>query len=154
MSAFTRLTFFTIAAGPESSGPITPKAKFPLSKHCYAWAIAPPTTKELVDTMERWGQPRVVYKDAYYSNPADVTGKLDSDKKAIRWEYGGRTFVLTDDAIRNTPPFHHGLVASADDAPATTSARCHFRKKWEYALRPPSSRAMREWIDSNDTDGE
>lgn len=110
--------------------------------------------------MERWRQPRVVYKDPYFSNPADVSGaKLDGSRKALRRDYGGRTFIIPDDRIRNTPPFPHGLVPAPEDledshALLGRSGRSQFWKKWEYAPRPPSLAQIKEWLEKDDTEGE
>lgn len=101
-----------------------------------------------------------MYKDPHFSNPADVSGgKLDAGRKALRRDYGGRTFIIPDNRIRNTPPFVHGLVPGPLDieeaeAVAARHGRSQFWKKWEYTPRPPSLRDMEEWLEKHDSEGQ
>ncbi|KAM0793277.1 hypothetical protein ACM66B_000738 [Microbotryomycetes sp. NB124-2] len=138
------------------SGSDLPKREVPrefaLARNAFVWSKKPPTTNEIIETLETYGQPRVVYKDPFYGNPADIAkSSLSKDKTAISREYGGRVFKIKDDTIRNIPVFeHYGRTRERGEI---RSRRSRGVVQWEFAQRPPSYKDMVRWIKHDaDTD--
>jgi DNA polymerase zeta len=118
-----------------------PPSRFPLSRNCFVSGSKPPTTAQLYDSLAEIGSNDVVYKDPYYSKPADVP-------RGPR-EFAGKTFTIEGDSIKYSKPFlHHGTD------PALALARQNETgpprnlgvTKWEYSGRPPSKKEALEWM--------
>ena len=64
----------------------TPTSTLPSSKHLYQYVRPPPTSSELLSSMERYDVPSKIYRDPFYSNVSDVPEKPR--------EYAGLVFHL------------------------------------------------------------
>ncbi|BGP44636.1 DNA polymerase zeta [Rhodotorula kratochvilovae] len=123
--------------------PPRPKTDHPLSPRSFVFAEPPPTAAQLVSALQRADQSYVVYKDPFYSKPADVPKR--------KREYAGRAFRIKGSSIKFLAPFvHHDAVGARPTGEAGAPAR-RVRKvrTWEYAVRPPTRELMQDWLREN-----
>lgn len=122
--------------------PVLPPSRFPLSRHSFIYNRKPPTTAQLYESLNRNRQPYVIYKDPYYSNPKDVPRK---DR-----EFAGKSYSIDGDSIKFLKPFlHHGMspfAALSQQQQTESVPRIAGTTKWEFSERPPSKKAMKEWL--------
>ncbi|KAK4700567.1 hypothetical protein P7C70_g5677, partial [Phenoliferia sp. Uapishka_3] len=87
----------------DSSNPSAPlqqrASDYPLSKTSFVYAPLPPTSADLLSTIESYSRPQVVYTQAHYSNPKDVPSRS--------MEYGGRSFTVPGVGIGWVKEFGH-----------------------------------------------
>lgn len=120
--------------------PVPAVSHFPLARNAFAHAAKPPSTAQLLANLAANGLSDVLYKDPFYSKAKDVpTGAR---------EFAGKSFSIEGDSVRFLKPFlHFGMtpaVALAQQSAA--NVRIADVTRWEFAERPPSKTAMREWL--------
>ena len=108
------------------------------NKNSYVYAIPPPSTTELLESLDVYEIPFKIYRAPHYSNARDAP-------KRPR-EYGGRVFRLQGgQGIKNLEKWSNPLFgdpASGEDITGITG--------WEYASHPPSVREVKEWLKSEE----
>ncbi|KAI5480032.1 hypothetical protein MNV49_001997 [Pseudohyphozyma bogoriensis] len=113
-------------------------ASHPLSSRSYVWSQPPPSSSELVSSMDSFGRSRVVYKDPHYSNRSHVPKPR---------EYGGRLFKLQGSTFDFVPPFTHwdgqAIPAGKDGGDRAGKAAA---SKWEFLERPPTRAQAEKWL--------
>ncbi|EPS36788.1 hypothetical protein H072_9596 [Dactylellina haptotyla CBS 200.50] len=119
------------------------KLTFPPRGDLICFNSIPPTTAELIDTLDDFGLPHMVYQEAYYSNDKDVPDRPR--------EYAGKEFRLQSTSVHYLPDFNPdgGYVPSstpistkqAKKPPRRTSYR-----RWEFAKPPPSRTEIEQWL--------
>ncbi|GEM06150.1 DNA polymerase zeta subunit [Rhodotorula toruloides] len=123
--------------------PLLPRSDYPQARRTFTYSTPPPTSPQLMQTIESYGQPAFRYKDPHYSKPADIPRKSR--------EYGGRSFRLYGTTVKSLAPFMHyedgRLIASEEDGRRKRSMRKV--KTWEAADRPPTLAQAREWLEVN-----
>ncbi|KAL8283649.1 hypothetical protein RQP46_005444 [Phenoliferia psychrophenolica] len=131
----TGLTPLSNGSSNSTSLPRRRLSKHPLSKNAYVWAADPPTTLELESTIAR----KVVYQQAYYSNPKDVPKHAK--------EYAGRSFKPPGDKIKDAPEFrHHGKPDVVVTAEPVSGDQRRTNRKWEWAAVPPTWKDTQSWL--------
>lgn len=104
----------------------------------YTYSIAPPTTGQLLSTIETYGLPAKLYRDPYYARTSDVPRRPR--------EHAGRIFRLTGGS---------GLKSLEDWDPSSAEPIVLEGKNrlpalgiggWEYSIIPPSLRECCGWL--------
>lgn len=107
----------------------------------YTYSIAPPTTDQLLSTIETYGLPAKIYRDPYYSKASDVPRRPR--------EHAGRIFRLTGGS---------GLKSLKDWDPSSVEPIIFKGNNrlptlgiggWEYSIIPPSLRECRGWLNKH-----
>ncbi|KAK4054930.1 DNA polymerase zeta [Microbotryomycetes sp. JL201] len=131
----------TTDSGPDLPKPVRQHA---FARNAFVWSRKPPLATELVESLESYGQPRVLYRDPFYGDPADIAkSSLSKDRSAITREYGGRVFKIKDDSIRNVPAFeHYGARRERD---GMRSCRTRAVQEWEFIEKPPTCKEIVRW---------
>jgi hypothetical protein len=133
----------------SAPAPPAPKPSYPLSRHSFTFAQPPPTSAELLASIETYkvteqGRSRVVYQDPFYSKPADVPHK---DR-----EYGGRRFKIKGSTLEFRPHFlHFGKEREvfSNKGRRPLPMRTGKVTAWEYAPGPPTLAQANEWLQEN-----
>ncbi|KAH7345127.1 hypothetical protein B0J17DRAFT_712735 [Rhizoctonia solani] len=106
----------------------------------YEYNHRPPSAKELVESLADYGLPSKVYRVPYYSNEEDVP------EQAMR--YAGRVYHIkggTGVGSLEHWESNESPAQALQDTPEVTG--------WEYAGVPPSSRVVKQWLDSAPSQG-
>ncbi|CAE7105599.1 unnamed protein product, partial [Rhizoctonia solani] len=101
----------------------------------YEYNRRPPSTKDLVDSLADYGLPSKIHRMPYYSNEEDVPGQP--------MRYAGRVYHIKGGTGVGSLEHWESNEAPApvlQDAPEITG--------WEYAGVPPSSKVVKQWLDS------
>ncbi|GAA5909183.1 hypothetical protein JCM8208_003404 [Rhodotorula glutinis] len=130
----------------DSVIPLAPPRRlssYPLSARSFIFAEPPPASSSVVAALERDNRSYVVYKDPYYSKPADVPRR--------KREYAGRSFLLKGSTIVDLVPFvhHDALGPLPSERSSAPLSRMLDVSAWEYAVRPPTRGDMDEWLGNN-----
>ena len=117
-----------------------------------AFAEPPPSSFEVVSTMQDFGLPQAIFQDAFYSDEADVPGRPR--------EWAGREFKLGSSTVPFLPIFDPtgGSDATFGEKQAVVPDRlkdekdyerrrraCHL-KSWQIAENPPTFVEVNEWF--------
>ncbi|GAA5838346.1 hypothetical protein JCM9279_003213 [Rhodotorula babjevae] len=134
------------ADSADSINPPAPPRRpstYPLSARSFTFAEPPPTSSAVVAALERDNRSYVVYKDPFYSKPADVPRR--------KREYAGRSFRLKGNTIIDLSPFvhHDALGPIPSEKSSAPLPRMLDVRSWEYAVRPPTRRDMDDWVSNN-----
>ncbi|KAI1417448.1 hypothetical protein F5Y13DRAFT_202971 [Hypoxylon sp. FL1857] len=122
-----------------------PQARF------FVFGQSPPSTEEVVSTMNSFGLPSVIYQNAFYSNEKDVPQRVR--------EYAGQAFRLEGNTLPYLPEFDPTGESLANfgiksDLPYDTDRNERIYKKlrrecslrsWEIAEPPPSFDEVQTW---------
>ena len=98
----------------------------------------PPSTLELLGTVEQFGLPRQIYRDPFCSKKVDVPGGPR--------EYAGPVYHLKGGGGLDTLEewqANENHISSSSEA-TRLSAPC---SEWEYASTPPSIREVQKWLE-------
>ena len=112
----------------------------PSKGRIFVYAPPPPSTSELLSTLEGFGLPRRIYRDPFYSKKCDVPdGPREYAGLVYRLKGGGGLHALEE------------WQASVDHIPSASKATrlsvsC---SGWEYASVPPSIRQVKKWLEEN-----
>ncbi|KAK6956188.1 hypothetical protein Daesc_001461 [Daldinia eschscholtzii] len=122
-----------------------PRAQF------FIFGQSPPSTAEVLSTMESLDRPHVIYQDAFYSNEKDVPQRVR--------EYAGQEFRLEGNTLPYLPDFDPTGESPANfgikpDVPRDFEREeqvyqklrqeCSL-KSWEIAEPPPSFKEVQAW---------
>ncbi|KAK9324185.1 hypothetical protein V1517DRAFT_318484 [Lipomyces orientalis] len=110
------------------------KLAFGINKKLLLISEPPMIPSDVLGSLEDCGQPRILYKDAYYS--------LDKDVPLRPREYAGKEFKLQGGSVLYLPDFAAGLHTSANRPHCDSEFRA-----WQYGLVPPSSAEVKQWTD-------
>ncbi|KAK9457853.1 hypothetical protein V1511DRAFT_454690 [Dipodascopsis uninucleata] len=92
---------------------------------------------EVMDSLEELGEPRILYKNPFYS--------LDKDVPKRPVEYGGREIQLKGGSINFLKEFDTGLsLKSSKKLSEGITLR-----RWQYCIQPPSFKDVENWISGN-----
>ncbi|KAI0385004.1 hypothetical protein F5Y04DRAFT_203542 [Hypomontagnella monticulosa] len=131
---------------PASIGCVPrPRAQF------FIFDQPPPTTEEVLSTMDSLGRPNVIYQDAFYSNEKDVPQRVR--------EYAGQEFRLEGNTLPYLPefdptgesPVNYGVKsdtlynAERDEQLYKKLRRECSLRSWEVAEPPPSFDEVQSW---------
>lgn len=119
--------------------------------HFFLFGEPPPSTEEVLATMQSLDRPDVLYQDAFYSNDKDVPIRLR--------EYAGQEFRLEGNTIPYLPDFDltgsseatFGIKSNVplnslkDDQLYKSSRRECSLKSWEIASPPPTFNEVQTW---------
>ncbi|KAG0150212.1 hypothetical protein CROQUDRAFT_38756 [Cronartium quercuum f. sp. fusiforme G11] len=97
----------------------------------YIYSNPSPRVVELLETLV----PAKVYRDPYYSDPADVPTR--------KREYGGRVYAVSGSSMRFVPEFQHSITRKTLALENTTNAGGARVNRWEFANRPPRLEELR-----------
>lgn len=117
-----------------------PQPSTQLSKsRILVYAPPPPSTSELLGTLEQLGLPRRVYRDPFYSKKADIP---DGPR-----EYAGLVYRLKGDGLESLEEWQANETHIRSSLNAMRlSTPC---SGWEYAGSPPSVREVKKWLEKN-----
>lgn len=121
--------------------PIRRTSNHPFSARSFTFAEPAPTAASVISALESANRSYVVYKDPFYSKPADVPRR--------KREYAGRAFRLKGSTIQDLAPFVHHDAAGAlptETKPGTPLPRIRKVRTWEYAVQPPTRDDMQAWL--------
>ncbi|GAA5969258.1 hypothetical protein JCM11641_007531 [Rhodosporidiobolus odoratus] len=123
-------------------------ASGPLSQRSFVFAEPPPSTSEVIASLDRYQRSRVRYQDPFYSKTADVPRKVR--------EYAGRRFPIEGSTIAYLAPFQHAGEAAQKAVRGKRPVLPRVRKvrTWEFAAKPPSRADALDWLRKNGEDGE
>ncbi|KAK9377526.1 uncharacterized protein V1513DRAFT_456365 [Lipomyces chichibuensis] len=107
---------------------------FGIKKKLFLISDSPMVSSNILGSLEDFGQPRVLYRDAYYS--------LDKDVPLRPREYAGKEFKLLGGSALYLPEFAAGLENSEKNAHGDGGSR--FRV-WQYGIVPPSAAEVKKW---------
>ncbi|KAF3314982.1 DNA polymerase zeta [Orbilia oligospora] len=115
-------------------------ATFPTKGRLVCYNATPPSTADLLESMDEFSLPHVVYQDAFYSNEKDVPDRPR--------EYAGKEFRLQSNTVNYLPPFNpDGLdIPSSSNKPKKTLPKRTSIKTWEFAKPPPSLASIEQWL--------
>ncbi|KIJ68443.1 hypothetical protein HYDPIDRAFT_124966 [Hydnomerulius pinastri MD-312] len=106
----------------------------------FAYVPLPPSTSELLSTIEEYGLPRRIYRDPFYSKKIDVP---DGPR-----EYAGLVYRLKGgDGLDTLEEWKY-----SENGPVLLDALQPFSVcsgGWEFASSPPSIRQVRKWLKEN-----
>jgi DNA polymerase zeta len=128
-SAFRFPSLLSISLTPNSNG--------------YVYAVPPPSTSELVGTVDDYAIPSKIYRNAYFSKESDAPGNPR--------EYAGLLYHLKGGEGLNTLDEWDGKTtkskAKTDEKRKSTAQRYWpVAGGYEYASCPPSPREVRKWL--------
>ncbi|KAF8552653.1 hypothetical protein OG21DRAFT_1415745 [Imleria badia] len=126
-------------ASYNSQSASQPSARL-LRGRIFVYAPPPPSTSELLSTLEQFGLPRRMYRDPFYSKKADV---LDGPR-----EYAGLVYRLKGggglDLLEEWQASENHISSTSKGT--RLSVPC---SGWEYAGVPPSVRQVKKWLEEN-----
>ncbi|KAI9569796.1 hypothetical protein HD554DRAFT_2087438 [Boletus coccyginus] len=127
---------FSLPRASYNSQPGSQSSARPSKGRIFVYAPPPPSTSELLSTLEHFGLPRRIYRDPFYSKKADVP---DGPR-----EYAGLVYRLKGRGLDTLEEWQ----ASENHVPSSSkaSAPC---SGWEYASTPPSVRQVKKWLEEN-----
>lgn len=106
----------------------------------YTYFIAPPTTNQLLSTIETYGLPAKIYRDPFYSKASDVPRRPR--------EHAGRIFRLTGGSgLKSLDDWDSSSVESIISEGKHQPLPTLGIGGWEYSIIPPSLRECRGWLD-------
>ncbi|PFH54484.1 hypothetical protein AMATHDRAFT_134471 [Amanita thiersii Skay4041] len=114
-----------------------------LNLNKYEYSVAPPSTSELLQSIESYRLPYMVYRDPYYSNASDVPNKPRT--------YAGLVYRLKgpvdlDEWIKTSDWNQLSDVVSCGGSRLDT----YGLGGWEYASLPPSIKQINKWLLSHE----
>ncbi|CAE6411247.1 unnamed protein product [Rhizoctonia solani] len=101
----------------------------------YEYNCRPPSAKELAESLVDYGLPSKIYRVPYYSNEDDVP------EQPMR--YAGRVYHIKGG--NGVGSLEHW---ESSEAPAQVLQNVPEITGWEYAGVPPSSKVVKQWLDS------
>lgn len=113
---------------------LTPK------RNSFVYVYPPPTTSELLSTIEAYGLPKKIYRDPFYSNPGDVPYRPR--------EYAGLVYHLKGDANRLST-LEGWQTNTLDPLSTGDKPRIISPGGWEFSGCPPSRRRIKVWLKDN-----
>ncbi|KAK6522081.1 DNA polymerase zeta [Arthrobotrys megalospora] len=115
---------------------------FPPHGQLICYNASPPSTTDLLESMDDFSLPHVIYQDAYYSNEKDVPDRPR--------EYAGKEFRLQSNTVNYLPAFNpDGLdlpTSSSSTKPKKQLPKRISIKTWEFAKPPPSLASIEQWL--------
>ncbi|KAK9480049.1 hypothetical protein V1514DRAFT_326278 [Lipomyces japonicus] len=117
------------------------KQHFNITSDVYIYKHAPIHARDIFESFDKLGIPRIIYQKAYFSVEADVP-------KRVR-EYAGKHVKLES----TSTPFLAEFSAGLSGLPGHEhSGDCQFRS-WTYSIEPPSVAEVKQWISGQETGG-
>lgn len=98
------------------------------------WSNQPPSTTDLLSSLQRHGIPRVVPRDAFYGR--------DEDVPSTSREYGGRKFKLVSGSLRYLDRFNTGISTNLFEHSGDDRTRSRI---WQFENRPPLVKDLLEF---------
>jgi DNA polymerase zeta len=107
----------------------------------FVFAVPPPSSSELLRTIETYGVPRRVYRDPYYSKRADVPEHPR--------EYAGLLYHLKGEGLDTLDQWksHESQLHTGRNARRLKGT--YLSWGWEYAAVPPSKTRVKQWLKEN-----
>ena len=97
------------------------------------WSNQPPSTTDLLSSLQRHGIPRVVPRDAFYGR--------DEDVPSTSREYGGRKFKLVSRSLPYLDHFNTGISTDLLEHPGDNRTRSRI---WQFETLPPLAKDLHE----------
>lgn len=124
----------------ERIGAAILRPPYSYSSNAFYWSVPASTAESLLNSIEESNRSRVVYRDPYYSNPRDIP--------SMPRIYGGRSFRLQGNTIKDLAPFKHWSASSKGIGRPRAQKRAGITQ-WEYNNRPPTRREASAWIETD-----
>ncbi|CCM07100.1 uncharacterized protein FIBRA_09427 [Fibroporia radiculosa] len=118
---------------------ITP-ASLASRSHEYVYAQQPPSTSQLLNSIEEYGIPNKIYTDPYYSSASDVPDRPR--------EYAGLVFNLKGGESLSNLEEWAPQSGNINDSGSAIGAPLDDTDVygWEYASSPPTPQQIRRWL--------
>lgn len=100
----------------------------------------PPSTSELLGTLEQFGLQARIYRDPFYSKKADVPDGPREYAGLVYRLKGGGGFGSLEEWQANESHIRSASKATRLSVPCSG---------WEYASTPPSVREVKKWLEEN-----
>jgi DNA polymerase zeta len=114
-----------------------------LSRTAWTFRRQPPSSRDVQETIESYGEPSVVYQEPFYSNRVDVPPRAKM--------FGGRMFSIKGSAVADLQEFDSSVPFMGKRWLKTkTSQNGSARYGWEYGLPPPSFDQVVDWCTKQD----
>lgn len=128
-----------IASQYTNSVPLTLADACRTNPNRYVYAHLPPSTSELVGSVDNYGIPSKIYRDPYYSKQSDVPEKPR--------EYAGLVFHLKGGDVLEE--WHSASRTLVDNSALKRTTKLHSIgiSGWEYASSAPSPGRVRGWLE-------
>ncbi|KAI0963568.1 hypothetical protein AcW1_000610 [Taiwanofungus camphoratus] len=128
-----------IASQYTNSVPLTLADGCRTNPNRYVYAHLPPSTSELVGSVDNYGIPSKIYRDPYYSKQSDVPEKPR--------EYAGLVFHLKGGDVLEE--WHSASRTLVDNSALKRTTKLHSIgiSGWEYASSAPSPGRVRGWLE-------
>ncbi|KAK4687469.1 DNA polymerase zeta, partial [Tremellales sp. Uapishka_1] len=109
-----------------------------------AWRfrLAPPLARDLVNTMETYDLPSVVYQQPFYSNPIDVPSRPKM--------FAGRMFTLKGNGLPDLLDFESSFAETTPWLKRLKGESERSKNGWEYAFPPPTWAKVVDWCAKQD----
>lgn len=132
----------TSAADPSGGTDGTSGSDLPVNG--WTWSERPPSKRDVMDTMEEFGQDMVEYHEPFYSDPADVPPRPKL--------FAGRSFKVKTNAVAGLLDFEHDVLVSTTKSWLKTRHSGTVRSSfgWEYGPPPPSRRDVVRFCQKED----
>ncbi|KAG1783945.1 hypothetical protein EV702DRAFT_958561 [Suillus placidus] len=117
---------------PPTSSPTT----------AFVFAVPPPSSSELLRTIETYGVPRRVYRNPYYSKRADAPEHPREYAGLLYHLKGGEGLDTLDQWKSHGSQLHTGRNARRLKG-------TYLSWGWEYAALPPSKTKVKKWLKEN-----
>lgn len=109
----------------------------------YVAQSRPPTSTEVMNSLEALGLPGKIYKQPYFSNPKDVPAK-----PAV---FAGVEFRLKSNQVDDLPTFSFSNKFASVTQKLSLHPLNFNNRQLMYAKRPPSAKAVRRWCQTQRT---
>ncbi|KAJ3855937.1 hypothetical protein EV368DRAFT_33584 [Lentinula lateritia] len=113
------------------------------SNHTYMYSYPPPTTSQLLSTLEDFGLKSRIYRAPYYSNEKDAPPRPREYAGLVYNLKGGEGIALLDDWVSES-----GSQKTSNDTYDNFLQDYLSVGGWEYAGVPPSVKEVRTWLRS------
>ncbi|KAL1679814.1 hypothetical protein EV122DRAFT_276721 [Schizophyllum commune] len=110
----------------------------------FVYAIPPPTTKDLLETVDDYHIPTKVYRSPHYSNPSDAPERPREFAGLMYYLKGGDGLATLEEWDTGPPSKRFMRASSAKPIRLVRDDVWG----WEYAGSPPSPRTCRHWLRS------
>lgn len=109
----------------------------------FTYDIPPPSTRELLGSLEALGVPQKIYRDPFYSNEEDVPD--------FAREYAGLVYQLKGgDGVGNLEEWEN--TSGIQSLPVSDKLHGRDVHGWEYAGLPPGQNEVKRWLRENPID--
>ena len=114
------------------------------SKSAWRPRLAPPSLRDVTDSMESRGLPSVVYQEPFYSSALDVPPRAKM--------FAGRMFSLKGNGVGDLPDFELSKPETAKWLKSKRRDAEQTQFGWEFGLPPPTRKKVCAWCAAEDAE--